>query len=49
MEPVMDNMVWPILDTQMALDIKSLGGVNRPISALPSSCAQSASMVAEGD
>lgn len=49
MEPVMDNVVWPILDTQLALDIKSLGGVNCPISALSSSCAQTASMVVEGD
>lgn len=40
MEPVMDNLDWPIEGTQMALDPKSLDGMNHPVSVLSSRYAQ---------
>ena len=36
----MDNLDWPVQDTQVALDTKSLGRVNHPVSVLSSSYAQ---------
>ena len=40
MEPVMDNLDWPIEGTQMALDPKSLDGMNHLVSVLSSRYAQ---------
>lgn len=36
----MDDLDWPIEGTQMALDTKSLNGMNHPVSVLSSRYAQ---------